>query len=99
MTEAPVTIVARIKAKPASEQRVREELAKLPVPTREEKGCIDDYMHESVDDPALFLFYENWTTEDDWRTHLESPHIQRWINVSDQLLAEPMDVTIWKRVD
>jgi quinol monooxygenase YgiN len=94
-----VTVVARIKAKPGMEEKVREELSKLLAPTRREKGCINYDMHQSIEDRSLFLFYENWTSEEDLQNHLGSPHIRAWFDLSQQLLAEPVEITRWQKAD
>ena len=93
-----ITVVARIKAKPGLEDTVRQELLKLLGPTRSEKGCINYDMHQSFDDASLFLFHENWSSDEDLQAHLASPHIKSWFEKSKTLLAEPVEVTRCKRV-
>lgn len=93
-----LTVVARIKAKPGQEARVREELRKLLAPTRAEQGCLNYDMHVSTENPGEFLFYENWTTEELWRAHINAPHIQSWLKLSDALCAEPVAISLWKPV-
>ncbi len=95
MTDKKLTVVARIKAKPGQEARVRNELALLLGPTRAEKGCLNFDMHVSNENPGEFLFYENWTTEELWRAHINAPHIQNWLKVSDALCAEPVAISLW----
>lgn len=41
---------------------------------------------------------ENWTSAADLDAHLASPHIQRWIRLADELLAEPIEITRWTPV-
>jgi quinol monooxygenase YgiN len=98
MTEAKVTVVARIRAKVDKVQRVEEELRKLLAPTRAENGCINFDMHQGVTDHAQFLFHENWTSEAALKAHFETPHIKNWLRVAEELLAEPLEVTLWNRV-
>ncbi len=98
MTDQIITVVARIKAKPGLEDTVRQELLKLLGPTRSEKGCINYDMHQSCEDASLFLFHENWSSDEDLRVHLAAPHIKSWFEKSKTLLAEPVEVTRWKRV-
>lgn len=93
-----LTVIARLKAKAGMEDRVAQELQKLLALTRVERGCINYDMHRSRTDPTLFLFHENWTSEADLDTHLQSPHIQNWIRLADTLLAEPIEITRWTRV-
>ena len=72
---APLTIIAKLKAKPGSEDRLYEACRKLVAPTRAEEGCINYDMHRSIEDPGLVMFYENWQTKPLWERHMESPHL------------------------
>src|SRR3970040_1937481 len=98
MADTTLTVVARIKAKPGQEARVRQELTKLLAPTRAEQGCLNFDMHVSTENPGEFLFYENWTTEELWRAHINAPHIQSWLKLSEGLYAEPVAINLWKPV-
>lgn len=94
-----LTVVFRLKAKAGMETRVRQELLSLLAPSRAERGCINFDMHEAPNDPSLFLFHENWTSEDYLKRHFEAQHIRRWIREADALLAEPLELTRWHKVD
>lgn len=59
----PLTIVAKIKAQPGAESIVRQALRQLIPPTLAEAGCLNYDLHRSIEDPTLFLFYENWDSE------------------------------------
>ena len=52
-----------------------------------------------LNDASLFLFHENWASEEDLKRHFEAPHIKRWIQLAEELLAEPLDLTLWQKVD
>ena len=95
MTDKKLTVVARIKAKPGQEARVRNELALLLGPTRAERGCLNYDMHVSTENPGEFLFYENWSTEPAFRAHINAAHIQNWLKLSDALCAEPVAISLW----
>lgn len=94
-----ITVVVRIKAKPETKAQVRAELQRLLAPTRIEKGCINYDMHVAKDDDSVFLFHENWTSEGDLNNHLAAPHVQRWIELGQTLLAEPMELSLWRKAD
>jgi quinol monooxygenase YgiN len=93
-----VTVVARIKAKEGLEEKVKQELINLLAPTRSEEGCINYDLHQSVHDKSLFLFYENWKSEDDLKRHLETPPLKNFLKRAEELLAEPLDVTLWSKI-
>lgn len=97
MTER-VTVVARIKAKSGLEQQVADALNALVQPTRKELGCINYDLHQSSDDKALFLFYENWISKKDLDEHLEMPYLKDFLAKAPDILAEPVEITIWDMV-
>ena len=99
MANGPVTVVVRLKAKAGKEAQVRQELFTLLAPTRAEEGCLNFDMHEDPKDPSLFLFHENWTSEDHLIRHFETPHIKRWSKLAESVLAEPLDLTKWRKVE
>jgi quinol monooxygenase YgiN len=99
MASDQVAVVVRLCAKAGMETRVHQELTSLLAPTRRERGCINFDMHQSPNDPALFLFHENWESEEDLKRHFETPHIKRWIREAEALLAEPMELSLWRKTD
>ena len=99
MTNKQVTVVVRLKAKPGLEAKVWEELHNLLQPTQAEQGCLNFDMHQDPNDRGLFLFYENWVCEEDLQRHFQTPHITRWVKTAESLLAEPMQLTKWRKVE
>lgn len=91
----PVTVVAYHRARPGKEAALRQALLALCGPTRREEGCINYDLHVSVDDPALLVFHENWTSKALLDAHLKSSHISAFIRRMDELLAEPPKLTLW----
>ncbi len=75
---AKLTIVAHITAKPDSVAMVKAELENLVGITRTEEGCLQYDLHQDNEDPAHFLFYENWESRDLWQAHMNSAHIKAY---------------------
>ena len=82
----PLTIVARMTAKPGQEDALAVELAKLIAPTLVEAGCLQYDMHRDLENPGNFLFFENWATRDQWLAHMESPQLLAYKAVADDLV-------------
>jgi len=99
MANKKVTVVARMKARPGMEEAVRHELLALVPPTTREKGCINYDLHQASDDNALFMFYENWCSREDLDEHLSTPHMQAFLGKVDDLLAEPVNISLWEMID
>jgi len=72
---AHLTIVASIQAKADKVQLVKTELEKLVSITRAEKGCVQYDLHQDNENPAHFMFYENWESRELWQTHMNAPHL------------------------
>jgi quinol monooxygenase YgiN len=82
----PLTIVARIKAKPGKEDALATALIKLIAPTLVEAGCLQYDMHRDCEDSGNFLFFENWETKEQWQRHMESPQLKAYRKVADDLV-------------
>jgi quinol monooxygenase YgiN len=93
-----VTVIAHIQAKPGMEGEVKKALLGLCGPTRAEKGCINYDLHQSPNDPTLFLFHENWASKRDLDAHSKSAHLQAWRKRAVDLLVEPTHVTLWSEI-
>lgn len=98
MANKRVTVLARIKAKAGMEERIRQELMALVAPTRSEEGCINYDLHQSVDDQTLFMFYENWRSKEDLDKHLKMPYLEEFGSKAGNMLAEPVEITLWEMI-
>lgn len=83
-----LTIVANIKANSDKIELVKSELLKLIEITRQEKGCINYDLHQDNDNPAHFMFYENWEARDLWQAHMGNQHLQDYMAETEGAVAE-----------
>ena len=72
-----LTVVATVTAKVGFEKEVGSILGKLVEPTLKEEGCINYDLHQSVENPAVYVFYENWQSKQHLDVHLETAHIKQ----------------------
>jgi quinol monooxygenase YgiN len=73
--ENMISVVATIRAKAGKENIVKQELLRLVEPSRAEAGCLNYDLHQGLEDPALFIFYENWQDLAALERHREQPHL------------------------
>ena len=85
-----ITIVARLIAKEESIETVKAELLKMVAPTRQEKGCNEYRLHQDNQDPATFLFYENWENLACLEQHLDSTHYKNYVAAVGNLMADKL---------
>ena len=92
-------VVAVITAKPGSEDAVREAMAGLVGPTREEEGCITYSLSESATSPGTFVTVEEWSDPSDLDQHMQTEHIQAALGVLGSELAEAPAIHPLKPLD
>jgi len=85
---AKLTIVANIIANPDKIDLVKTELEKLVEPTRAEAGCINYDLHQDNDNPAHFMFYENWESRELWQNHSANKHLIAYRAATEGAVAE-----------
>ena len=78
-----LTILAQITAEPGKEALVRAELEKLVPITRAEAGCLQYDLHVDNENPAFFVFYENWENREFWQTHMNAPHLAAYMAATE----------------
>ena len=98
MNEKHITVVATFEARPGKEAELKKALLSLPGPTRKEAGCINYDLHILPENPAKFLFYENWTSKELLDAHLKSPHIAALLPRVDELCVAPPEIELWEKI-
>jgi quinol monooxygenase YgiN len=86
----PIDIFVRLEPLPGKEREIRDELALVIEPTREEPGCIRINIFESTREPVLFYIYSEWTDEAAFDLHAKLPHTQRFLTAVNKLITHPV---------
>lgn len=68
-----VPVIAVVTARAGSEATVAGELAALAAASRQEDGCLDSAVHESISSPGTFLTLERWAGQEHLERHRTSP--------------------------
>jgi len=92
MADKPLTVVARIESKPDCVEQVKQALLAAVAPTHAESACINYDLHQSIDDPCVFVFHENWTSKAALDAHLATPHLAKLRAVLEPLVAEAVSI-------
>ncbi len=83
MANTKLTIIGQIYAKSDQIDFVKSELEKLIDITRAEAGCIQYDLHQDNDNPAHFLFYENWDSRELWQAHMNNQHLKDYLAATE----------------
>ncbi|MFI2858092.1 putative quinol monooxygenase [Paenibacillus sp. JSM ZJ436] len=82
----PIVITAVLKAKSGHEKELEQALLAVLQPSREEEGCIQYDLHQSTDDPSVFVFYERWANEAALNAHIHSDHYGHYRQHAEELV-------------
>jgi len=98
MSKKIITVVATFHARPGKETALKAALTGLVAPTRNEAGCLNYDLHAALDDPAKFLFHENWTSQAHLDAHLKSAHLATLLPRVDELCTALPEIKIWEKI-
>lgn len=80
-------LVAKIEAKPAHRETIKNALLGIVEPTLNETGCLLYELHEDRNNKNLFIFYEIWETRSLWEDHNVSTHILKHKQDTEGMMA------------
>ena len=83
MSTPKLTIIGQIYANSDQIDFVKSELEKLIDTTRAEAGCVQYDLHQDNDNPAHFLFYENWDSRELWQAHMNNQHLKDYMAATE----------------
>lgn len=81
-------ICARIEAQKDKIDFVKSEVMKLVKPTRNEKGCIQYILHQDVERPEVFIFFEKWESDIACEIHMKNTHTQKFVAVVNEFVSK-----------
>ena len=91
-----VTIIGTVTAKAETRVELQKLLSAQVGPTRQETGCINYDFHVDATDPCVFVFYENWRSQQDLDAHMDMPHLTALFSQVGRLLASPVNIRYLK---
>lgn len=92
MTE-PLTLIARLTAKPGQGEALGDGLRRLIAPTTKEAGSLGYVLHRDNADADVWILYETWRSRADLDAHFERPYAKAMLARFPELLAKEMELT------
>jgi len=69
----PMVVIFEVKKDKI--ELIKTELIKLIAPTKAEDGCVQYDLHQDLDHPGTFIFYEIWENKSKWIAHDLMQHV------------------------
>jgi quinol monooxygenase YgiN len=83
-----LTVVAYMRAAEGKTDELKAALEALVPTTVQEDGNVNYDLHQGVEDPRFFTFYENWQSGEHLDAHLAAPHLTEILGRTGELLDE-----------
>ena len=94
---ADLTNLAFLRARSGCSERLGERLLALVRPSRAEPGCRAYEVHQSNDDPDLWMVYENWRSAEDLKAHFALPHMQAFVKDAPAIIDGDFDLRSFRK--
>ena len=95
----PLDVFVRFDAKPGKLKQLRGELILLLEPTRAESGCTKIQLFEEKNRSGTFIIHSSWVDEAAFDAPTQLPHMQRFLNLVEELVTNPVKATRTRRMD
>ncbi|MFQ2586852.1 putative quinol monooxygenase [Aeromonas caviae] len=94
---SPITVIARLDAKPEFADRFRAALNPLIAATLQEPGCLRYQLHQSLESPHGWMLHEEWESETALLAHQQQPHFIAFASLASPWFANRV-VSRYRRV-
>ncbi|WP_281705959.1 putative quinol monooxygenase [Aeromonas taiwanensis] len=94
---SPITVIARLDAKPEFADRFRAALNPLIAATLQEPGCLRYQLHQSLESPHGWMLHEEWESEAALLAHQQQPHFIAFASLAAPWFANRV-VSRYRRV-
>lgn len=92
------TMTVVFTAKPGKEESLKKFLASIIPIATSSLECLIHELHQSPQNPHLFMFYEQWTSQQAHENHIARKDVQNWRKQLQTHLACPYEAIIWNTI-
>jgi quinol monooxygenase YgiN len=95
-----IYVIAELRLKPGTAEKVAAEAHKVVAGTVKEDGCLQYDFHQSLSDPTRLVAVERWTSREALDAHSRTPHLLAWRAVlKGNVVEQDFQVITPERVD
>jgi quinol monooxygenase YgiN len=98
MSDENIVLIARLKVKPDRIEQARAAALAIVEPSRREAGCINYYIHQSIEDETVFFCHESWVNKAAIDEHFATPFFQEFFAMVGEVAAEPPQINLMRMI-
>lgn len=93
-----VVVIAIIEAKDSAVELVKQAAETLIPKSRADEGCKQYKLHQALDNPASFTFYEIWESQASLDKHNEAAHLKEFIQAIEEHCSN-IEIKVMRMLD
>lgn len=98
MNEEKIVLIARLKVKADRIEEAKAAALKIVADSRNEAGCINYDIHQSIEDETVFFWHETWANKAAIDEHFATPFFQEFFAVVGEVAAEPPQINLTRKI-
>lgn len=100
MSQPYFTVMIAGLAKPGMEDYVKRTLKQIMQHSRRDKGCIVYNIHQSNENPAEFMVYMQWKSQEAFEQHNQTAEMKDFrLKLANDMFTEQSPKTYWHMLD
>jgi len=96
--KAAYVVIAILSAKTGKEQELKTALQAVVGPCRAETTCLEYRLHQDLNNPQKFVFYEIWESQESHQKQFQKPYILALAESTKELLEGSYEVIFAKEI-
>lgn len=98
MSEENIVLMARLKVKADKIEEAKAAALAIVEPSRNEPGCINYDVHQTLDDPTVFLWHETWANQKAIDEHFEMSYFKEFVATVEEFAEAPAQIILSKKI-
>lgn len=98
MSNENIVLMARLKVKADKIEEAKSAALAIVEPSRNEPGCLNYDVHQTIDDPTVFLWHETWENQQAIDEHFEMSYFKEFAATVEKITEAPPQIILSKKI-
>jgi quinol monooxygenase YgiN len=95
--KGPFTLIVHLQVKMGEEKAMLDAAKPCIAATLKEKGCLAYELHQDLEDPTKFVFFERWKTVQALDDHLGAAHTKKLLGAVGKIAAGAPKFAVYQK--
>lgn len=95
--KGPFTLLVHLQVKKGQEKAMLDAARPAVAATLKEKGCLAYELHQDLEDPTRFVFYERWKSAEALKEHLGAAHTKKLLGSLSKVISGAPKFAVYQK--